>query len=177
MLALAVFVVKDALGHSGSPAGVTWTTGQKLTSTDLNNTVAHLHNTFDGNIADENVSVSAAIQHTKMQYPALLPKAWARPTDGVSNSTGCTATCYITGSYGDGSRVTSVTRSGTGVYSVNLAYTATDTAYAVSITPYGSTAWCRVTSQSTTAVAVACFDNSIMTNAADKVFSIVVFDT
>lgn len=102
--------------HSQSPSMVTWSSGDALTHSALNQAFQHLHNTFTAGIKDEHVHASAAIAHSKMATPALLPKAWGKVTNGCSASSTCTL--YAS------SRVTSVARTATaGEYEVTLAYT------------------------------------------------------
>lgn len=115
-----------ASAHTGTPALPTFSSGQTLTYTDLNNAFAHLHNTFTAGIKDEHIKIDAAIQHTKLLSPGLIPKAWALATASCT-----TATCTLAASQ----RVSSVTRSAAGTYTVTLAYTAADTTYGLVGTP------------------------------------------
>lgn len=117
-----------AQGHSGSPSPTTWSNGQTLTSTALNDTIAHLHNTFTAGITNAHISTSAGIAHSKLATPALVPKAWAYiggPCDcGAAAGTSCTLT--------ESSRVASVKSTGTaGVCNVTLDYTPSDIDFAV----------------------------------------------
>ncbi|UOF77442.1 hypothetical protein [Caudoviricetes sp.] len=113
-------------------APVTFNISDTLTAAQLNQAINHVHNTF-GNINDSHISSAAAIAHTKLATPSLVPKAMALALGsstglGPYNWTACTTgTCTLAQS----SRITSVTWSATGIYHVTLAYTPADATFMV----------------------------------------------
>jgi hypothetical protein len=112
----------QVMAHTSTPNTFkTWSTNETLTATDLNGNFAHLHNTPTGNIRDANISTTAAIQHSKLAQPGLLPRAVAHV--GTDLVTACNsavvAACILNGAL----NITSVSGSGTlGKYNVTLAY-------------------------------------------------------
>lgn len=101
----------------------TWSTGDVLTSQDLNANFQHLHGAMVGGhgarLVDADIASGAAISISKLAQKQLLPKCWGvidQVTDGGSDSWICSsATCVVDqASY----NVTSVTRTGTGLYTV-----------------------------------------------------------
>lgn len=112
--ALVVFAMLAASVAVASAIKV-WSPGDTLSSTDLNANFAHIHSLMVGGhgarLLDADVSASAAIAHSKMANPALLPKAYVYVASVCSSSP-----CTMNLSYG----LTSVTRTGTGLYQLNL---------------------------------------------------------
>lgn len=144
-----------------------WSTGETIRTADLNANFSHLHTAAEALITNAKVSSSAAIAHSKLATPALLPKAWAS-TSGVCSSTPCT----IAASSG----VASITRSGTGLYAVNWTTTRSDAAYGVLIQTHGVLdALCILEPVvSTTQVNVDCISTA---NAAKDVgFTVLLLD-
>jgi hypothetical protein len=93
-----------------------WTTGQVVTASALNTNFTNLKNGKVGSgvlLVNADVSASAAIAHSKLATPALLPKAWAYV------AAVCAGACTLS----DSLQVTSITRTGAGVYEVVLSYT------------------------------------------------------
>ncbi len=138
--------------HTGVPTFVTWSTGQTLTSTDLNNALAHIHNTLTGGIDNTHISTVAGIAHSKLATPALVPKAWVTVRSCASSTT-----CTLDGS----SRITSVAHTATvGTFTVTLSYTPTAAAGFIftpilsgGVTPFPL---CFVKTISGSAITVAC---------------------
>jgi hypothetical protein len=133
-----------------------WTTGETLRSADLNAVLAHIHNNMVGahgaRLTNADVNASAAIAHSKLQTPALIPKAWAyvQPSCGASP-------CSIAAS----SAVNSITRVSQGLYDVTLSYTPANVNFAVLVTPTAGSAYlCRVSAIATSAphFRLNCFD-------------------
>lgn len=156
--------------YSGAPVYTTWSNGQVLTSAALNATLSHVHNTFSGNIDDTMISTAAAIQHSKLQYPALVPKAWAyvAPSCGASP-------CTLAAS----SRVTTITRGGAGVYNVTLAYVPTDNTFNAQVTAgiVTTAVFCNISGGYSVAVpniTIKCWDAAGV--AADTGFNLTVLD-
>lgn len=60
----------------------TWSGGETVRATDLNANFSHLHSNLGHGhgavITNSDVSASAAIAHTKLATPTLVPKAWGR---------------------------------------------------------------------------------------------------
>lgn len=151
----------------------TWATGEVLRAADLNSNFAHIHNTMVGGhgarLVDSDVSASAAISHSKLATPMLVPRAMGTVETAGGNS--CTASpCAVIESTG----ITSVTRSGAGVYSVTIPARA-DADFVVLITPARSQdRVCSFVSNTTSNFGVNCFDTAGA--AADARFNIVLFD-
>lgn len=102
-----------------------WSTGEIIRSTDLNANFSELNTTKVGGtvkLTNSDVSTSAAIAHSKLATPALLPKAFA-----AVNSTCNSSPCTLTSS----SKVTTITRSGDGAYAVTLAYAPANASFGV----------------------------------------------
>lgn len=142
LIGCLVFAAVPVAAHTygGSYVGpVTFNSADILTAANLNQAIQHVHNTF-GNIVNSHISASAAISHTKLANPALLPRAQGIFYDAMSgagpyNYTACTtATCAITNS----DRVTSVTHAAS-VYSVTLAYTPATVNFGVQVTAVNDT--------------------------------------
>lgn len=157
----------EAHSYSGAPSFTTWSANQKLTSTDLNNTMAHLHNTFSGNIDDTMISTAAAIQHSKLQYPILVPKAAAYVAPNCT-----TASCTLAFT----SRIATIARSGAGNYIVTLTYTAPNNVFGIVTTPAtgGTAITCISTAVSTSTYGIACVDAAGV--AQDTGFMTTVYD-
>lgn len=136
--------VRSAAAHTASPAMVTFQAGAKLTAADLNNALAHIHNTLSGGITDANLSTSAAIAHTKLATPALVPKASAVVTANCDGAAAAGTDCTFTSI----SNVTAVSAQGTaggGIYCVDLAYAPANTVFVVNVTSHTATAVCIAT--------------------------------
>lgn len=158
----------------------TWGSGDTLTSADLNANFQHIHNLMVGGhgarLVDADVSGSANIASSKLAAYRYIPRAWG-------DVSACTSgTCTIIAS----ESITSVTRSATGVYAVNLGYTATNLNYAVLVTrTLGAvvgtgSGYCIVEPVRTTVTfAVDCFRNTTDGTAGaaqDVGFSFIIMD-
>jgi hypothetical protein len=190
IMAAQIGVSQYASAHSESPSLVTFTNGQILTHTDLNNSLAHIHNTLSGGITNTHISASAAIAYSKLNLagslvnadlaagaaitasklavPSMLPVAWA-----VVQSTCSTSPCTIVAS----NNVTSITRSGTGEYVVNLTAArsnANGVTMAQSVSGILAGDVCFATTGSTTAIQIGCFD-SALGGATDAAFHVVIW--
>jgi hypothetical protein len=185
-LFMTVLSVGVALAHTGSPSPTTWSAGNTLTASSLNDTIAHIHNTFSGGIVDAHVSTSAAISHAKLARPGLVAKAVfvttsthdGAATPGTDYTTGVEQVQFLGTSGGAGSGNSALEATGTaGTYQLTLNYNPTDTAFMVLITSHTTSVWCSCTGRSITAphITIACEDNaSTPTNTA---FALAVFDT
>lgn len=117
----------DTVPGSGG-AIKTWSTGETLTSTDLNANFAHIHSNMvgghGGRLVDADVNAAAAISTSKLAAKSLIPVAWASMTYGSACAAG---TCGLQASSG----ITSITYFGASAYTVTMSTTRTDTSYAV----------------------------------------------
>lgn len=172
---------REAWAHTGSPAIPTFADGNTLTAADLNNAFAHIHNTFSGLITDTHVSSSAAILHSKLAIPALLPKAMAVVTADCDGGSAAGTDCTV----GDSSQIPSadgVETTGTdGVYRVNLSYTPTNTSYVVIVTSHTAAAVCTTLASARATSAphfdVRCYDYAGVLVTGGVQFSVMVMDT
>jgi hypothetical protein len=114
-----------------------WTTGETLRAADLNSNFAHIHNTKVGDgilLVNADVSASAAISHSKLASPSLVPVAFAYVDNGVG------AACAVSPCTATGTGVTSVTRVSPGLYTVTLSAARLDTRYAITASHMGALA-------------------------------------
>lgn len=153
-----------------------WTTGETLRSADLNSNFAHIHNTMVGGhgarLVDSDVSASAAISHSKLATPVLIPKVAAYVTGSASTSC-VTDPCLASPASG----VTSVTRTSTGLYEVTLTVARADTRYGVVVSSGAAlNIHCNGTGPiSTTVFRVSCQTASTGA-AADASFTFMLID-
>ena len=165
----------------------TWSAGEVITANDLNANFQHIHNLMVGGhgarLVNSDVSASAAISHSKLATPALLPKAMG----GIY--TACDGgTCAWNVSSGFTS---TITRAGTGQYAVTFSSARANANYVPFVVPIGngvdapSQTRCDPTpTYATTGFNVLCrySDARTLTDAgpidiaADIPFSVVVFD-
>lgn len=181
-----LFIVAILIVVSPAIAGTihTFANGEALTAANLNQPLQHIHNTMVGGhgarLVDADVSASAAITHSKLKTPSLVPKAWAT----VNFSAGCVSVNGACSESSTGvvySQVTSITRTGTGVYQVVLSYTPANTGFAVIVgteaaaTPAFTS--CTATSKATSSphFLIQCADLATP-SAANAGFDFVVMD-
>ncbi len=157
----------------------TWSQGETLTAADLNANFAHAEASFRGGghtlIANADLSTGAAIAHSKLATPALVPKAWtyvysSTPCDGSGSAT-CTRLA--------GSGVTSVVGAATnGLYTVTLTTARANVAYGVLITSHTATAACFTTAPptSTTVFTVQCLQLANGVTATNANFTLMILD-
>ena len=162
---IAVFCVAGVTFASSIKS---WSAGEIISSSDLNRNFTHLHATMVGGhgarLVNADVSATAAIAHTKLATPALLPQAWL-----VLGST-CVAT-PCTGFTDVG--FATVTRASAGVYSATLDVARTDVTYAVFAT--GSATDCVGGANTTTVINVNCYAHAGGA-ATDDLFQIMIMD-
>lgn len=113
--------IDPAWAHVDTGNMPTFVNGQTLTAQQLNMAFAHVHNTFSNGITDAHIATNAAIQHSKLQQPALVAKAAGRTTGTCS-----AGTCTL-----NATNITSVTFVSAGLYNVTLSYTPAATDFAV----------------------------------------------
>jgi len=143
-----------------------WSSGETLSASQLNANFAHIHNNMVGGhgarLVDADVSASAAISRTKLQYYGSLPVAAAKVGSGT---TACSSgTCTL----GDSTNVTSVVRNSSGNYTITWAVNFGDTEYIVLVTSGGGAADCYALPASATTATVIC--------STDRVFHVLVMD-
>ena len=173
VLTLLVVAVPSAIAG----AIKVWSTGETLSPTDLNANFAHLHaavgHAHGAVITNADIKSSAAIAHSKMATPGLLPKAWA----SIGGTVACASSpCTITRQW-PASYFSSVTRSATGLYVVNITSSRPNTSYLVMLTPISNVfgVRCAVNDLGATSFYVYCFgDTGAVAN--DAAFNIVLFD-
>lgn len=145
-----------------------WSSGEDITSTDLNANFAHIHNKMVGGhgarLVDADVSPTANITTSKLAAYRFIPKAWVV---GQCNGT----TCVIL----ESENVTSVARSG-GNNTVTLAYTPTNATFATVISYNTGKGFCNTQGLSTSApqITAHCYDDTGTT--VEGVYTILVFD-
>lgn len=162
----------NVLPFMESGAIKTWSSGETLTSADLNANFQHIHNLMVGGhgarLVDSDISSLANISSSKLAAYRALPRAWVYAT----NCTG--ASCTVSASY----NVTSIARSGAGRYTVTLSYTATNVVFAVVCSENSvaavSLAFVDAVPASTTTFGMALNDTA--GTPVDRNFSCVVYD-
>lgn len=161
----------------------TWQAGEVITASDLNANFQHIHNRMVGGhgarLVNADVSASAAIAHSKMATPALLPKAMG----------GVVTACSVGPcSWGFNSGHTSTfARASAGNYTMTLSAARANATYGVQATCGGSASTgavpcvCGVRNGtiSTTTYQIDCSvfvtDGGVQQNE-DVAFTVVVFD-
>ena len=73
----SIFIAAVLFLTTGAFAGTikVWVTGEVLRSSDLNANFAHIHNRAERSLTNIDISPTAAIAHSKLATPALIPKA------------------------------------------------------------------------------------------------------
>lgn len=149
-----------------------WVAPERPTIAQLNSNFAEVAN---NNLTNANIASGAAIAHSKLATPALVPKAWAMVSANCTGSAAAGTACTV----GDSSLVSSITTNGAaGQFRLNLGYTPADTSFAVDVTTRTSTSVCMADTYATAAphALIKCFD---YTGAALDInqFVVVVMDT
>lgn len=155
-----------------------WSTNERIQATDLNANFTELNTTKVGGgvtLTNADVASNAAIAHSKLATPALVPKAWAHVNATCDGAAAAGTACTI----GDSSQVSSVTSNGTaGQYRVNLSYTPANANFAQLVTSHVANVHCVTTATATAAphVIVRCYTDS--TGAAtNTAISILIMDS
>lgn len=191
-LFMTVFSMGVAVAHTGSPAPTVWSSGNTLTAANLNDTVAHIHNTLSGGIVDAHISTSAAIAHSKLARPGLVAKAVLSTTTacvgGGAAGTDCTVGVeqvqFLNTSGGAGVGNSALEAGGAnGTYILSLNYSPTDANFMINVTSSGTTRRnCGVLTRGAGAPAgvgnftIACWDEATAA-LADTNIMVTVFDT
>lgn len=181
LCSVLVLAITFALLYSGLVTGQTlhsWTTGQVVTATDLNGNFTALKNGKVGSgvqASNTDIASNAAISHSKMATPALLPKAWGYISAACTGSTAAGTACTI----GDSTQISSITTNGSsGQFRINLSYTPANANFAVIVTSHTTASVCIATTQATSAphALVKCFDYTGAANDTNQ-FSVLVLDS
>lgn len=139
-----------------------------IVSADISNGTVTSADIADGAIANVDIWASAAIDHSKLATPTLVPKLlWTDKDDCGAAS--CTAELNV--------GVTSVTGNGTGGYTV--VFTARANAnYSVLVSSHKTQAVCvaNVATFATTGFTVSCVSSADGTTGTDAAFSFMVMD-
>lgn len=147
-----------------------WVVGETLTYSDINANFQHIHSLMVGGhgprLTNADVSGTAAIAHTKLATPALVPKIWA--TVAACSSNPCTISEQSGG-------VSSVGWTSAGVMTVNFSARA-NASYAAIVSARGTASVeCHSLGQTTTGVGITCTttNTAVATNSG---FSILILD-
>lgn len=168
------------MGDALAGAIKSWASGEYLLSGDLNANFNHIHNTMVGGhgarLMNADVSASAAIAHTKMASPALLPKAVAIVGSQVGGGTACTSgTCSL--GFMQPASFFSVAHTATGKYTVTMSARA-NAVYVPVVTTFHSTdtaVVCEPVTFTTTTFEVWC-EVAADASDLDTVFMITFYD-
>jgi hypothetical protein len=162
-----------------------WTASETVRSTDLNSNFTHIHTAAeelvstaklaDSAVTNVKVSASAAIAHSKLATPALVPKAYASL---AASCAGAGAAGTVCGSQ-ESSQLTLQADSGAaGRYRGVLGYTPANTNFLVLVTTTNSSTGARCSAHTLATASphfkVYCYDNAEA--AADVAFSVLVMD-
>lgn len=154
----------------------TFTVGDVIQPSDLNANFTHIHNTMvgghGGRLVDADVNSAAAIAHSKMATPGVLPKSTFIIGSGI---TPCSAgTCTVTGTAGI--TPSSVVYNSAGNYTVTIPARA-NAVYSVQLTSQYCASACTCSLQtgvSTTAFTVQCYNMSAA--ATNAVVGVTIMD-
>lgn len=168
---LAAVILTGSLVAAGQI--VVFSSGDTLSPTSLNSNFSHIHNTMIGGhgarLVDADVNPAAALSHSKLATPAVVPKAWATITANCASP--CTETLIAS------SGVSSISHTGAGSFQVNWTVTRGDALYGVIVSPNGVNArHCQVVGGGYAAgnVIIGCYD--LAAAAADSPFTIMMLD-
>lgn len=172
LLALAVLASLSLAGPIH-----TWSVGEVITSTDLNAALSHIHGTMVGGhgprLTNSDVSGSAAIAHSKLATPSLVPKVW-----GYLDCSTTPGTCAISASSG----LASAAFVSTGRYTLTLTNARTNVVYGVLATANHSTVniQCRGWPTGGGTLIVECSKNNpdggVSDLASDSLFTFAILD-
>lgn len=150
-----------------------WTPPERVTIAQLNSNFAEVANT---GLRNDNLASNAAIAHTKLATPALVPKAWAVLSANCTGSATAGTACTV----GDSSNVLSVTTNGaTGEFRVNLGFSPQNANFLVlPSVKTATTAQCAVIATGTSAphVILRCHDYAGAALDVNQ-FGVLILDT
>lgn len=144
-----------------------WVSGETLRYSDLNSNFSQINTSATRSLVNADLGASAAIAHSKLATPGLLPKAVAKV--GVTGTPCAAGACSVVGAYGG----VTAAHTGTGVYTMTFP-TAGSTNYIMFVSTTASNVLCDGQHVSATTATVNC--NNVSTAAAtDTVFSFLLF--
>lgn len=159
-----------------------WGSDEVVVNTDLNGNFTALKTGKVGSgvtLTNSDIASNAAIAHSKMATPALLPKAWATVTANCDGGAAAGTDCTV----GDSSNIPSANgveaTAAAGVYRVNLSYTPANANFAVLVTAHTSGVYCNADTRATAAphFVVRCWDGAVPGASNNVQFSVLVMDT
>lgn len=158
-------------GMAGASTIHTWASGDTVNAADLNANFNHIHNTMVGGhgarLVNADVSSTAAVAHSKLATPALVPKAWAYVASCGADP------CTI----GASSGVTTINRAGAGHYQITLTANRLDALYGVLLTARGAgTFYCTALTLAATPQHIDLQCQDAAGTAADTGFTIMILD-
>ncbi len=159
---IAVMLILSAVAVGGTIK--TWVNGDTLIAPDLNAVFQHIHNNMVGGhgarLMNSDVNASAAIAHSKLATPALIPKAWGL------NDTNCgVPVCNNPLTVSSG--IASVSHTATGTWIITWSTARVDALYVVFATAREINTSCITRDLTTTTATVVCYTAStgVATNA------------
>lgn len=145
-----------------------WSGSETIQPADLNSNFTQVNNAATALITNSRVATAAAIAHSKLATPAVLPKAWAK----ISANCGV-APCSETIAAGSG--VSAIQRTAAGIWTVTWSTARADASYGTVVSHHGPARTdCYSDTFSTTLVAVRCVDAAGV--AVDTVWTITMMD-
>lgn len=174
LMFLAAFLGLGYFGLANASAIKVWTT-ETFRATDLNTTLAHVHDNMVGGhgarLVNADVATTAAIAHSKLATPAIVPKAWAYVGSATCAASPCTVAV--------GSGISGITRTSAGLYVATFTTTRSDTNYGVGVTPATADINCRWAATSTSTTTITCKSNgteAVAPAATDTAFFMFLMD-
>jgi hypothetical protein len=159
-----------------------WGSDEVVENTDLNANFTELNTTKVGGgvtLTNADVASNAALAHSKLATPALVPKAWATVTANCDGAAAAGTDCTV----GDSSQIPSSNgveaTAAAGVYRVNLSYTPANANYAVLVTAHTSGVYCNADTRATAAphIVIRCWDGAVPGASNNVQFSVLVMDS
>lgn len=149
-----------------------WAPGDTLNINDLNSALSHIHSTMVGGhgarLKNADVSPVAAISHSKLATPGLVPKNITQV--GVTPATACAAS-PCTFSTLSGFALTSITWAGPATYTVTFPARA-NANYIVHLNASTGGTYCTAGTFTTTTFAVVCYNAAGAATASAFQFTI-----
>lgn len=137
-ICLAVTPVLVCVSPATAGSIKVWSNGETVKASDLNSNFSHVHTGVDAPIVNADISASAAIAHSKLATPGLIPKAWAR-VGSCSTLDGGPQPCTVSAGslISDGGVYSTVA----GIYYLTMGFTpSTDAGFGALVTPVGTMA-------------------------------------
>lgn len=165
---ILAFLMAMVAGSVMAGAIKSWSTGETLTAAQLNANFAHIHSLMvgghGGRLVDADVSASANIATTKLADGEGIADAFVTVADA------CTASpCTMVNAF----NVTSITRSGVGVYTVTLPFSVGGTSVQVTANSATAAEHCNASYTTGTTFTIQCVVSNTAA-AADSGFSLTI---